>query len=99
MKNWSREFIDGMIKTAKRNPADVPRYYEGESLAVHAATKHYNIKGQIGAVIGSHNPWAEAFVLANGAKHVTNIEYQKTFIDHPQMDFLYALDLPSLREK
>ena len=68
-------------------------------MSVNEATKHYSIKGQIGSVIGSQTPWAEIFVLANGAKHVTTIDYQKFLIKHPQMDFLYAVDLPSNSEK
>ena len=63
------------------------------------ATKYFNIHEKVGAVIGSQSPWAEAFALANGAKHVTTIDYQKINITHPKMNFLYAPELPSLQKK
>uniref|UniRef100_A0AC35GRP1 Uncharacterized protein n=1 Tax=Panagrolaimus sp. PS1159 TaxID=55785 RepID=A0AC35GRP1_9BILA len=99
IKVWSKIFVDVMIKTAKNNATNLPRPYGQESLAVNAATKYFNISGLEGVVIGSLTPWAEAYALANGAKHITTIDYQKYIITHPQMDYVFALDLPALSKK
>uniref|UniRef100_A0A914QTK5 DUF268 domain-containing protein n=1 Tax=Panagrolaimus davidi TaxID=227884 RepID=A0A914QTK5_9BILA len=99
IKIWSKIFVDVMIKTAKNNATNLPRPYGQESLAVNAATKYFNISGLEGVVIGSLNPWAEAYALANGAKHITTIDYQKYIITHPQMDYIFALDLPAVSKK
>uniref|UniRef100_A0A914XWI2 Uncharacterized protein n=1 Tax=Panagrolaimus superbus TaxID=310955 RepID=A0A914XWI2_9BILA len=93
-RTWSKIYIDALLTIVSFNASHLKRPYVNESLAVYAATKMYNIKGQEGAIVGSQAPWAEVYCLANGAKHVTTIEYQKYIITHPQMDFLYAHDLP-----
>jgi hypothetical protein len=99
IKAWSQEYIDGLIKTAIQNISAISLPYGGECLAVYTAAKLFNIKGQEGAVIGSLTPWVEAYVLANGAKHVTTIDYQKIKTEHSLMNFLYAPDFSSESEK
>uniref|UniRef100_A0AC35FBS4 DUF268 domain-containing protein n=1 Tax=Panagrolaimus sp. PS1159 TaxID=55785 RepID=A0AC35FBS4_9BILA len=96
---WAQIYIDALIIIVKLNPSHLKRPYENESLAVYEATKRFNISGQEGAVIGSQAPWAEVFCLANGAKHVTTVEYQKYKITHPQMNFLNARELPLISKK
>uniref|UniRef100_A0A914PBK5 Methyltransferase type 11 domain-containing protein n=1 Tax=Panagrolaimus davidi TaxID=227884 RepID=A0A914PBK5_9BILA len=60
--------------------------------------QNFGVKGKIGAVIGSQTPWAEVYALVNGAKHMTTVDYYKLSINHSQITFLYAPDLPAKRE-
>ena len=62
------------------------------------ATKHYNIAGKKGAVIGSINPWVESMCLANGASQIVTIDYQHIKIGHDSIMFLDAFDLVKARE-
>uniref|UniRef100_A0AC34FZ01 Uncharacterized protein n=1 Tax=Panagrolaimus sp. ES5 TaxID=591445 RepID=A0AC34FZ01_9BILA len=99
LKNWNQTYIDNLIEIAKINPLNIPLGYGDEALAVYTATKEFSVNGQSGAVIGSQTPWAEVYLLTNGAKHVTTVDYYELSIKHPQMDFLYAPDLPSKKDE
>uniref|UniRef100_A0A914KZI6 Uncharacterized protein n=1 Tax=Meloidogyne incognita TaxID=6306 RepID=A0A914KZI6_MELIC len=68
------------------------------STSVFYATKHYNIAGKKGAVIGSINPWVESMCLANGASKIVTIDYQHIKIGHDSIMFLDAFDLVKARE-
>uniref|UniRef100_A0AC35GW47 Methyltransferase type 11 domain-containing protein n=1 Tax=Panagrolaimus sp. PS1159 TaxID=55785 RepID=A0AC35GW47_9BILA len=99
LEYWNQTYIENLVKAAKINPSKVPLSYLDECLSVYTATKHFGVKDKIGAVIGSQQPWAEVFLLANGVKHITTVDYYQLSINHPKMDFLYAPDLPSKKEK
>ncbi|VDN54187.1 unnamed protein product [Dracunculus medinensis] len=53
----------------------------------------YVIHGKTGLVIGSVTPWVEIIYLRNGAKKVTTVDYNKIIIDHPQIEYLNAMNL------
>jgi hypothetical protein len=65
---------------------------------MYYATKHHNIRGKSGAIIGSLLPWVEIFCLANGAAKITTIDYQNVHSTHPDISFLNALDMVKGRE-
>jgi len=45
---------------------------------------HY-IKGKVGYVFGTQEPWAEAALLAAGARYITTVEYMKIKTNHPKL--------------
>ena len=44
------------------------------------------IRGGHGVVIGTMKPWLESILLANGASHVSTLEYGQLELEHPQLD-------------
>uniref|UniRef100_A0A915LYW3 DUF268 domain-containing protein n=1 Tax=Meloidogyne javanica TaxID=6303 RepID=A0A915LYW3_MELJA len=99
INKWSQENIDGWVKEIKDG-----KYTERsdkqyiDSASVFYATKHYNIAGKKGAVIGSISPWVESMCLANGASQIVTIDYQHIKIGHDSIMFLDAFDLVKARE-
>ena len=47
-------------------------------------------------VIGSVRPWIEVILLAEGAKHITTLEYNPYACDHPNITTISPTDFGSL---
>ena len=43
-------------------------------------------------VIGSETPWIELLALRNGATKVTSVDYLPVKNNHPNINFIHALD-------
>ncbi|XP_013396849.1 uncharacterized protein LOC106163726 [Lingula anatina] len=50
------------------------------------------LKDKTGIVIGSQSPWLEVMLLNLGVKHVTTVDYNPVFFDHPQLSFKLMSD-------
>ncbi|TPX64634.1 hypothetical protein SpCBS45565_g05735 [Spizellomyces sp. 'palustris'] len=84
MSDWTSEQVElyrqGVRKkVAQFNYPNEPIY---DALNAHAEVA---IKGKRGLVIGSENPWLEAFLLEYGAEHVTTLEFGSIDSKHPQI--------------
>lgn len=71
---WTPRLVSKMKKRHLKHKRIGGYTLRQEDLIVKALQK-YPINGQIGAVIGSENPWVEAILLARGADSVITIEY------------------------
>ena len=47
-------------------------------------------------VIGSTRPWIEAILLAEGASHITTLEYNPYPTDHPKITTISPIDFAEL---
>ena len=63
-------------------------YYEIEK----SFKTHANVSGKHVLVIGSETPWIELLALRNGATKVTSVDYLPVKNDHPNINFVHALD-------
>ncbi|KAI1697559.1 hypothetical protein DdX_18446 [Ditylenchus destructor] len=93
---WSNDAINRQIADGKAGNFNFFPY--ADSISVHHATKHHDIVGKVGAVIGSLTPWVEVLCLMNGAEHLFTVDYQKVDIGHPNVSFIHALDLVKGRD-
>lgn len=73
---WEQQHVDSWIELC-RNGSLEGTYGVKATRELVLALKQANIAGASVLVIGSERPWVEACVLANGAKHVTTLEYGK----------------------
>ena len=53
-------------------------------------------KGKHILVIGSTRPWIEAILLAEGASHITTLEYNPYPTDHPKITTISPIDFAEL---
>ena len=74
MRYFTTEEVDGMLSNIKEG-VSVNTYDNGICVQENIA-KYKNIfKGGRGVAIGSISPWLETILLANGASHMTTLEY------------------------
>ena len=57
------------------------------------------VKGKSVLVIGSITPWIETILLAEGAKHITTLDYTVYECDHPKIRTITPSGLPDLIRK
>ena len=55
------------------------------------------VKGKHVLVIGSQSPWLEAILIAQGADHVTTLEYSRIECAHPKITTLTPSALAAAR--
>ena len=80
--SWTVELVEGMIKKAKAG--DFAGNY-GKAAVEGVAQAAKKFKGKSVLVIGSENPWVEALLLWQGARHVYTLEYGSINSTHPQI--------------
>jgi len=51
------------------------------------------IKGKVGMVLGTQNPWAEKGLIQYGAKHVITVEYMKIVSEHPKLSTMHPVEV------
>lgn len=90
--HWSRSMVDEYVANVKTG--DFRREsYLGASQLIIGSLRAFSVRGLRGAVIGSEHPWVEAILLAEGAAHVTTIEFGRITTDHPDISTLTIPDL------
>ncbi len=52
-----------------------------------------------GLVIGTMDPWAEAWLIKMGAKHITTLEYHRIISDHPDISSLHPSEVKEYYDK
>ena len=66
----------------------------GTSACVEAISKYNHlVKGKVGMVIGSQNPWAEEGLIKFGAKHIITQEYNPINSSHPRISTITPLEV------
>ncbi|XP_013396842.1 uncharacterized protein LOC106163720 [Lingula anatina] len=89
-------FTPKQIKTLLTNDKDKNiGSYGAESNGFKQVLYRYKdqLKEKTGIVIGSQSPWLEVMLLNLGVKHVTTVDYNAVFFDHPQLSFELMSDL------
>lgn len=94
-RNWSKQYVDKFIQ----QEAITCKPYPGEGEAIYYATKYHNISGLNGIVVGSIDPWVEAFCIKNGAKKLLTLEYDKIVTNHEKLSYLYPVELAKTWKK
>ena len=61
--------------------------------------KWVRVKGKSVLVIGSITPWIETILLAEGAKHITTLDYTVYECDHPKIRTITPSRLADLVRK
>ena len=61
--------------------------------------KWLGVKGKSVLVIGSITPWIETILLAEGAKHITTLDYTVYECDHPKIRTITPSGLADLVRK
>ena len=57
---------------------------------------HMNVQGQHILIIGSERPWIEALLIAEGAQHVTTLDYNLKLTDHPKVTSIAIGDMSKM---
>ena len=60
-------------------------YGQETTATLFTSVRKANVRGKHVLVIGSETPWVEAICLANGARHVTTLEYGHIESQHPDV--------------
>ena len=83
---FNKTDIDKLVKQVV-NGKNINTYHD-KNCAMDLIKKYRKlITNHKTAVIGTQRPWLEAMLLANGAKHVTTLEYNKLVYNLPEMSF------------
>ena len=89
---WSVETIEAFVRG---NNTCGPFYQS--PVCAEAMTKHrQKIIGQEGMVVGTMDPWSEAWLLKTGASKITTLEYHKIISHHPNLTSLHPSELPAV---
>ena len=89
---WTRALIEDM-KNAAMAGSLKGNYGVQEAAALMRAVRRADVRNKHVLVIGSENPWVEAICLANGALHVSTLEYGKILSEHPDVTTILPLEL------
>ena len=89
---WTRDIVEKM-KGEAVNGSMYGNYGNGEVASLINATRKAGIRDKHVLVIGSENPWVEAICLANGARHVTTLEYGHIDSQHPDVSSILPSEL------
>jgi len=92
---WTYDLIEAMKGEAATGSLHGV-YGHAETASLFAAVRKVDVRGKHVLVIGSENPWVEAICLANGARHVTTLEYGRIESQHPDVSSILPKDLNKL---
>ena len=92
---WTRDIIEKRKHEAAKGVLR-GSYGLGEAKSLFKAVQNADVRGKHVLVIGSENPWVEAICLANGARHVTTLEYGRIESQHPDVSSILPKDLNKL---
>ena len=81
---WGEAMVEEMVSKA-RSRRLAGNYGADETNRLLEGLRRAALSGKSVLVIGSENPWVEAACLAEGAAHVTTLEYGKISTDHPKL--------------
>lgn len=91
-KHWTKDIMAKQIDDAINNCQSMGNY-PGACVDVNSAFESYPISNKSGYIVGSEKPWAEGVLLANGAKHLTTIEYGKIISDDPRITIISPIEM------
>jgi len=80
---WSEDLVNKMANECTAGTLG-GNYGPDRTQAMAKALREMNVKGARVLVIGSENPWLEACIVAEGALHVTTLEYGEIISKHPK---------------
>jgi SAM-dependent methyltransferase len=96
---WSQELVDALVAAARtRDSAAGPVEYPFSGEQLFRALDQIPVVGLDAAVLGSVSPWAEAILLARGARSVVSVDYCAVDVRHPAIEFFLVGD-PALRAR
>lgn len=82
---WTTQIIDQWVGLVKAKNTDFGTYGKQAIVDIMSAFEAHPVKGKTVLVVGSISPWAEAIVLAYGAKQVYTVDFNKPVCDDPRI--------------
>jgi hypothetical protein len=84
VNDWSRQMIDEWVQRVRDGLLE-GNYGIDETRALMDSLHKADLRGKRVLVVGSEIPWVEALCIAEGAAHVTTLEYGEIHSGHPSI--------------
>ena len=93
-REWGGEWIDSLVESFRDPTFFTSSYGSVDAFSFRDGVRRAGVEGKRLLVIGSAWPWIESLLLAEGAAHVTTLDYLPIEADHPRVT---TLTLPHAR--
>jgi len=87
-REWGREWIERLVDSFRDPTFFTSSYGDVDGFAFREGVRRAGVEGKSILVIGSSWPWIESLLLAEGAAHVTTLDYLPISSDHPRVTTL-----------
>jgi hypothetical protein len=96
---WDKELVEKYFKSAQYNLERCGPY--ANTACIESVEKYEGvaIKGKVGMVVGTQNPWLEGGLLAHGAAKIITLEYNPIVSHHPALTAYTPVQMAHLFEK
>lgn len=82
---WTTETINQWVGMVQAKSTDFGTYGQQAITDIMSAFEAHPVKGKTVLVVGSISPWAEAIVIAYGAKQVYTVDFNKPVCSDPRI--------------